>query len=144
MSWQEQVLEVAEAMLKDAATLGVESSHLGVAVKGYAREILAIVKAYADPVVAHQMSPIILSNPIIDRAKKQAEDELKQASKTLRQEENVTSLGALVALEGGPDDGTLVAAPPSQVPVGAKTNFGSHIYQVTEQRGLLYVGEMER
>lgn len=141
MSWQEQVLEVAEEMLRDSEQ---RESPMTLILRGYARELKAIVKAYADPVVTHSMSSIILSNPIIDRAKKQAADELKQASKSLRQEENATSLGALVALEGGPDDGTFVAAPPSSVPVGAKTNFGNHIYQVTEQRGLLYVGEMEK
>lgn len=145
MGWQEQVTEIAEQMLKDSEQY---ESPLCFIFRGYARELKAIVKAHANCVVVDMSTPLpvkfggLVSNPVIEQAKKRAKDDADFAAAEMRRQE----LGgeALTQLQGGPDDGTFVASPPANVPVGAKTNFGTHVYQVTEQRGLVYVGEMER
>lgn len=146
MSWQEQITEIAEQILKDSEQ---HESPLCFIFRGYARELKAIVKAQQDTGFVHSVGELlpsksgsVISNPVIEQAKKRAKDDADFAAAELRRQE----LGgeAMTQLQGGPDDGTFVASPPTNVPVGAKTNFGTHVYQVTEQRGLVYVGEMER
>jgi hypothetical protein len=142
LTWQDQVLDVAEEMIKEAENaMGSEAAVLAATMRGFARELKAIVKT--DKVISFATGlGIIKTNPVIEQAKKKAKDDADFAAAELRRQE----IGgeAMTQLQGGPDDGTFVASPPGNVPVGAKTNFGTHVYQVTEQRGLVYVGEMEK
>jgi hypothetical protein len=139
MSLTEAVLDVAQQMEKEEpADAGVAKVLLSI----YARMLRNVVKAAGPELTLRgfETSPI---NPVVKRIREEARRDVEEAASLVMREERGGGGAAMVLLEGGPHDGVYFAAPPPDVPVGAKTHVNGVVYQVTEARGLKYAGELE-
>lgn len=142
MSWKDAVMNVVTEMLAEVEDLKGDAdsgkAYVRSSLKGYARTLKAICDSVGDtpaptppaptPIGAYPylggMSAELQNHLMVEKARE--EHRKKKATEVVEERHD----GDGVLLVGGPADGTFTTVDPN-MPVGARTNIGGGVYQLT-------------